>query len=64
MIGGIGSLPGAFIGGVLVGVVETFWSAYFELAAREIVLFGILIAVLMLKPAGFFGRSEPKPHDG
>lgn len=64
VIGGIGSLPGAFIGGVLVGVVETFWSAYFELAAREIVLFGILIAVLMLKPAGFFGRSEPKPHDG
>lgn len=60
VLGGIGSIPGAMVGGVLIGVVESMSkallpSAYSGLA--DAVVFGILIIVLLVKPTGIFGRN-------
>ena len=55
VLGGIGSLGGAMIGGVLIGLAEALWSAYFDGAYRDVVIFGVLIATLVLRPAGLFG---------
>lgn len=63
VVGGIGSVPGAFIGGVLIGLIEAFWSAYFDIAMRDIVVYAILIAVFVLRPGGLFGFSGPRPRD-
>lgn len=63
ILGGIGSLPGAFLGGLLVGLFEGLWSAYFGLAVREIALFALLVAVLVLKPGGLLGAAGPKPRE-
>lgn len=59
IIGGIGSLPGAFAGGVLVGFFEAFWAAYSDLAVREVALFAMLVLVLVLRPAGLLGMADP-----
>ncbi len=56
VLGGIGSLAGAAIGGMILGLLETAWSAYFPLEYRDVVTFGILIAVLVLRPDGIMGR--------
>jgi branched-chain amino acid transport system permease protein len=63
VVGGIGSVPGAFLGGLLVGLVETLWSAYFDIAMREVVVYSILIAVFVLRPGGLLGFSGPSPRD-
>ena len=63
VVGGIGSVPGAFLGGVCVALVEALWSAYFDIAARDIVVFTLLIAVFVLRPGGLLGFSGPKPRD-
>ena len=56
VLGGIGSLPGAMLGGLLIGVVEALWSGYFSIAYKDVAVFGILILVLVLKPSGLLGR--------
>ena len=56
VLGGIGSLPGAMLGGLLIGVVEALWSGYFSSAYKDVAVFGILILVLILKPSGLLGR--------
>jgi branched-chain amino acid transport system permease protein len=63
VVGGIGSVPGAFLGGVLVALVEAAWSAYFDIAARDIVVFSLLIVVFVLRPGGLLGFAGPKPRD-
>jgi branched-chain amino acid transport system permease protein len=63
IVGGIGSVPGAFVGGVVIGLVEAFWSAYFDIGMRDIVVYAILIAVFVLRPGGLFGFSGPRPRD-
>jgi branched-chain amino acid transport system permease protein len=63
VVGGIGSVPGAFLGGILVGLVETLWSAYFDIAMREVVVYAILVAVFVLRPGGLLGFSGPSPRD-
>lgn len=55
-LGGLGSLVGAVIGGFVLGVLEAFGIHFFGDSAREIVVFVILIAVLILRPGGFLGR--------
>lgn len=62
VIGGIGSLPGAFLGGILVGVVEAFWSAYFDIAYRDVVVFSLLIVMFVLRPGGLFGFATRIPR--
>jgi branched-subunit amino acid ABC-type transport system permease component len=62
IVGGIGSIPGAFVGGLLIGYLETFWSAWFDVASRDIVVFSILVAVFVLRPGGLFGYQERGPR--
>lgn len=55
VVGGFGSLPGAIVGGVLVGVFETLGAAYVSGTYKDIYAFLLLIMVLMIKPSGLFG---------
>jgi branched-chain amino acid transport system permease protein len=64
IIGGIGSLPGAVVGGLLIGLLETMWSAYFEIIYRDVVVFGILVATLVFRPNGLLGRPHPERVPG
>lgn len=58
VVGGIGNIPGAVIGGLLIGLLETFAGGRPELSNyRDAIAFGILILILLFKPAGLFGRS-------
>jgi branched-chain amino acid transport system permease protein len=56
VLGGIGSLPGAMLGGLLIGLIETFWSAYFSIEYKDVAAFSILIVVLIFLPTGILGR--------
>ncbi|WP_052293665.1 branched-chain amino acid ABC transporter permease [Azospirillum sp. B510] len=58
VVGGIGSVPGAMLGGALLGLVETFWSAYFALAYKDIVAFGLLTLFLIFRPQGLLGQAR------
>ncbi|WP_235017143.1 branched-chain amino acid ABC transporter permease [Tistlia consotensis] len=58
IVGGIGSLPGALLGGVLIGLLETFWSAYLSLAYKDIAIFSLLTLVLIFRPYGLLGRAR------
>jgi branched-chain amino acid transport system permease protein len=58
VLGGIGNFPGAVAGGLLMGVTETLVAAYISSAYRDAVAFVILIAVLLVKPAGLFGSAQ------
>ena len=58
VIGGIGSIPGAVLGGITLGLAETFAVAFLPTAFKDAVAFVLLIAVLLLRPRGMFGREE------
>ncbi|MGE0653188.1 MAG: branched-chain amino acid ABC transporter permease LivH [Alphaproteobacteria bacterium] len=58
VLGGIGSLPGAMLGGVLIGLIEAFWAAYFDAAYKDVAAFSILILVLIFRPTGLLGRPQ------
>jgi len=58
VLGGIGSIPGAMIGGLLLGVVETLVSAYLSSTYRDAIAFVILIAILIYRPTGLFGSAQ------
>jgi branched-chain amino acid transport system permease protein len=58
VLGGIGSLPGAVIGGLLIGLIETMWSAYFSIDYKDIAAFSILVITLIFLPQGLLGRPE------
>ncbi len=58
VLGGIGSLPGAMLGGLLIGLIESMWSAYFTIEYKDVAAFGILVLVLIFKPTGFLGKPE------
>ncbi len=57
ILGGLGSVPGAILGGIFLGVVEVFASYYISSAYRDAFAFIILILVLLLRPQGFFGEK-------
>ncbi len=57
IVGGFGSIPGAILGGVFLGVIEVFGSYYISTAYRDAFAFMILILVLLLRPQGFFGEK-------
>jgi branched-chain amino acid transport system permease protein len=61
LIGGIGSVPGAFLGGLLVGLIEAAWSAYFDMTQRDIVVYSFLVALFLLRPGGLFGLASAEP---
>ncbi len=58
VLGGIGSIPGAVIGGLLIGLIETFWSAYFSADYKDVAAFSILAVTLIFMPSGLLGRPE------
>ena len=58
VLGGIGSLPGAVIGGLIIGLIETMWSAYFSIEYKDVAAFSILAIVLTFMPSGLLGRPE------
>jgi len=58
VLGGIGSIPGAMVGGLLLGVVETLVSAYLSSTYRDAIAFVILIAILLYRPTGLFGTGQ------
>ena len=57
VFGGIGSIPGAMLGGVLLGVIETFSKAYLSTQFSDAIVFLVLIIVLLVKPAGLLGKQ-------
>ena len=57
VFGGIGSIPGAFIGGVLLGVIEILSKAYISSQLSDAIVFSVLIIVLLVKPTGILGKK-------
>ena len=63
IVGGIGSIPGAIIGAVLIGLTETMWTAYLTLGYRDIAVFLLLAAMVIFRPNGIVGAARPlQPH--
>jgi branched-chain amino acid transport system permease protein len=58
VLGGIGSLPGAMLGGLLIGLIEVFWAGYFSAQYKDVAAFSILAVVLIFMPSGLLGRPE------
>ncbi len=58
VLGGIGSIPGAMLGGVLLGLAETFAAAYISSQYKDIVAFGLLVFILLFRPTGLLGKPE------
>jgi branched-chain amino acid transport system permease protein len=63
IIGGIGSLPGAFLGGLIVGAAETGWSALFPIDYRDMAVYALLTIFIALRPSGLLGNSEAVTHN-
>ena len=57
VLGGIGSIQGAMVGGIVIGIAESFTITYISSAFSDAVVFGILIFILLVKPAGLFGSN-------
>ena len=58
VLGGIGSLPGAMLGGLLIGLIEAFWSGYFTVEYKDVAAFSILVLVLIFRPTGLLGKPD------
>lgn len=58
VLGGIGNLVGAALGGLLIGITETFVAGYISPTFKDAIVFGILIVILLFRPAGLLGRSS------
>ncbi len=57
VFGGIGSIPGAFLGGILLGIIEIFAKAYISTQLSDAIVFAVLIIVLLVKPTGLLGKQ-------
>jgi branched-chain amino acid transport system permease protein len=57
VVGGIGSVPGAMIGGMFIGISESFSLSYISSRYADLIVFGILIAVMLVRPTGLFGQA-------
>ena len=60
VFGGIGSVPGAFLGGLLLGIIESMAQAYISTQLSNTIMFVVLIVVLLVKPAGLLGKYVPE----
>jgi branched-chain amino acid transport system permease protein len=54
----IGSIPGAMLGGVLLGLAETFAAGYMPAEYKDVVAFGLLVLILLFRPTGLLGKSD------
>ncbi|MBP3674245.1 MAG: branched-chain amino acid ABC transporter permease [Oscillospiraceae bacterium] len=57
VFGGIGSIPGAMLGGILIGIIETFAKKYISTQFSDAIVFSVLIVILLIKPAGLLGKQ-------
>lgn len=60
VLGGIGVLPGAIVGGLLIGVIETLAAGYINAGYRDAIAFAVLVIMLIVKPAGLLGKQAVK----
>ncbi len=60
VLGGFGSVPGAIVGGLLIGVVEAFAGYFLPEGFKDVAAYGVLLAVLMIRPSGLFGETMRK----
>lgn len=58
VFGGIGSIPGAFLGGILLGIIETLTKAYLSTQLSDAIVFAVLIIVLLIRPTGLLGKRK------
>jgi branched-chain amino acid transport system permease protein len=58
VLGGIGSLPGAVLGGLLIGLIESLWSGYASVPYKNVAAFSVLAVVLIFLPSGLLGRAD------
>jgi branched-chain amino acid transport system permease protein len=58
VLGGIGSLPGAMLGGLIIGLIEVFWAGYFTTQYKDVAAFSVLAITLIFLPSGLLGRPE------
>lgn len=58
ILGGIGSISGAFLGGLLIGAFEAIWSAYFDIGYRDFAVFSLLALLMALRPGGLLGVAS------
>jgi len=58
VLGGIGSLPGAMLGGLLIGLIEVLFAGYFNLEYKDVATFSILVLVLIFRPTGLLGKPD------
>jgi branched-chain amino acid transport system permease protein len=59
VLGGIGSIPGAMLGGVLIGLIESLGGQYLAVRWTDVIIFSILVLVLVFRPTGLFGTAAP-----
>jgi branched-chain amino acid transport system permease protein len=60
VVGGIGSIPGAMLGGIVIGLAESFSQGYVSTRFYDLIVFGILIVVLIVRPTGLLGKADIK----
>jgi len=58
ILGGMGSIPGAILGGLILGVVEGLAAGYISAEYKDLFAFGTMVAVLSIRPSGLFGQKE------
>lgn len=58
VLGGIGSIPGAMLGGIILGIIESLSKAYISTQLADAIVFGVLVIVLLLKPTGLLGKKK------
>jgi branched-chain amino acid transport system permease protein len=59
VLGGIGNIPGAMVGGIIIGLIEAMGGQFIATAWTDVIIFSILVLVLVFRPAGLFGRLAP-----
>ena len=59
VLGGIGNIPGAMLGGLLIGLIESLGGQFLAVRWTDVIIFSILILVLVFRPAGLLGRAAP-----
>jgi branched-chain amino acid transport system permease protein len=60
VVGGIGNIPGAMLGGLTIGLAESFSAAYISSTFQDLIVFSILIVVMLVRPTGLLGRADIK----
>jgi len=55
-------VPGAFLGGLIIGEVEAMWSAYFQISSRDLVVYVLLALLMLFRPGGLMGFPQLSPR--